>query len=763
MAHNNRLIQPWNRLRQGANGAIGFLGLMTLSSATLGQGMPTLLDPGDDEGVYGPQVTVSWTQGNPSPEIFRLQYMNKDTGYVSGAIDLPAASVTCSPQCSTTLALDAETGGIDGYWWRMREKVVGGGWSTWTSKLHFDVVTPTTVIPDQPQGLQSVLQPVTFSWALSPTDGYARFVRIVVRKDSNTGPVVYNPVVDGESVSQHVSTFVGDPDTTYFWRTRADYGVPGPAPSAWSSWNSFTTPVSQVEPPNLLAPVDGSNQYDNYRPQLSWTSVSGATKYLLSVDKVDSSGSTNVIHEPNLTTTSFTPVADLVPGDYQWSVQAFVAGQWTDPSLIWDLGIRYEVVQILLDNWLPAGNVGCPSIGHSHCDLLAKVNCTSGQCVPATTPTYFHSRYMLDAARAVQGAAGLRFVSAIGSDVPTALSWARDAFPARHYVVSGNQGIASTSATCPDVGAQAGRDFIVTWSAANGGYNDVDQHQQGYRTSEAACDDPRTVVVGSHWECASEEGHGQGQASSPFCVDRNAAELPTDHEQTGERLPFLCSSNIRPNHTHLNFMLAKPCINGELPGDCGTSFASPRAGAGFAKIWLDNPGYDDVQTILAATGGVEAQPFDIGFVHAPDAFAVSLNSDVSYDVVPSEPYPKADNCPQEGGGGGLPPTKILGKSGQVDANRVSAWTTADGGYELQLHIAEQLSVSWRKTGSKTWQTAIDLKWVGADNSYVGVGDRDPDSQVRIRFSHTDNEIKWLTLNLVRPNRTVDSLRFRLSE
>jgi murein DD-endopeptidase MepM/ murein hydrolase activator NlpD len=79
----------------------------------------------------------------------------------------------------------------------------------------------------------------------------------------------------------------------------------------------------------VTAPVGTTS---SAQPLFSWKPVTGATRYELWVNRIG--GAAQVIHQTQLTTTSFVPAATLAAGQYRVWVRAFsggIAGVWSNP------------------------------------------------------------------------------------------------------------------------------------------------------------------------------------------------------------------------------------------------------------------------------------------------------------------------------------------------------------------------------------------------------------------------------------------------
>jgi hypothetical protein len=85
--------------------------------------------------------------------------------------------------------------------------------------------------------------------------------------------------------------------------------------------------------PHLISPENGGFTNDN-TPDFSWDTI-GASRYELEVDN-NSSFSSPLIHEYNITSTTYTATVTLQDGEYYWRVAAYDSKNnllgWSDPS-----------------------------------------------------------------------------------------------------------------------------------------------------------------------------------------------------------------------------------------------------------------------------------------------------------------------------------------------------------------------------------------------------------------------------------------------
>lgn len=107
---------------------------------------------------------------------------------------------------------------------------------------------------------------------------------------------------------------------------------------------ALTVDTGQV-PPNTPPEITSPAQVDSsLRPQIKWTTISGAIRYELWVSTANDI--TPVIHETNLTSTAFVPTNDMSPGKYRIWVRAHRANSQTRWTPTYRTEILHDVVQI---------------------------------------------------------------------------------------------------------------------------------------------------------------------------------------------------------------------------------------------------------------------------------------------------------------------------------------------------------------------------------------------------------------------------------
>ena len=107
---------------------------------------------------------------------------------------------------------------------------------------------------------------------------------------------------------------------------------------AWSPVHDFEILATDVKATEWIAPGDTT---PNVLPTFQWTPVDGAVRYDLWVNNL-TTGQTQVIRQPSLTATSFTPMTPLASGDYRAWVKVFD----TNGDSIWSEANDFTVNQL---------------------------------------------------------------------------------------------------------------------------------------------------------------------------------------------------------------------------------------------------------------------------------------------------------------------------------------------------------------------------------------------------------------------------------
>ena len=129
------------------------------------------------------------------------------------------------------------------------------------------------------------------------------------------------------------------PAATYSWRYRP-YNSTGPQP--WSALVSFTI-YEKSGQPIITDPI--ATSVDSL-PTIAWSPVAGADRYELRVNGTDHD---RVIHQTNLSGTSFTPLSGLPAGQYTAWVRPYfanAAGLWSPPHSV---TLSHSTTSVLTD------------------------------------------------------------------------------------------------------------------------------------------------------------------------------------------------------------------------------------------------------------------------------------------------------------------------------------------------------------------------------------------------------------------------------
>lgn len=151
------------------------------------------------------------------------------------------------------------------------------------------------------------------------TSGSALVDELTFEVTANTAPdILTAAIVDGHLILTPNGGGIG-----YAQLTVTATDLQGQIVSA-----TFEVAVQAPLTPRITGPADGSN----LRPVIMWDDVPGAQNYQLWVNHVGVQNA--VIHEMNLTTSEFTPQANLAPGNYTAWVRAansFGLSDWSEP------------------------------------------------------------------------------------------------------------------------------------------------------------------------------------------------------------------------------------------------------------------------------------------------------------------------------------------------------------------------------------------------------------------------------------------------
>ena len=147
---------------------------------------------------------------------------------------------------------------------------------------------------------------------------------------------VQSTVVNAPTTEFTLATLPDTAATTYYWRVGSmnDLGVVGKVGKPFT----FTLDTAPPAAPNLISPADGSTTTSSL-PKFTWSKVSDAAQYEISLDTVD----------PPLVTDSaasnqYTPPSPLLLTTYYWQVRAVdEAGnvsEWSNSGDAWEVNIE---------------------------------------------------------------------------------------------------------------------------------------------------------------------------------------------------------------------------------------------------------------------------------------------------------------------------------------------------------------------------------------------------------------------------------------
>ena len=275
---------------------------------------PTLTAPGGNTSDTTP--TFSWNAvSNASTYELWVYSITANTHQIIHQTGLTAASYTPT-------AGEALPAGEYRFWVRAADSAGNNG--PWSASLAFSVGS----IPDVPaligpSGISSDTTP-TFSWQDVGADRYVLWVT-----ESASGQrVIFETNLTTNSFTPSASLASG---AHTFWVQA--FNSAGQT-NGWSARSDFT--IGAVLPaPTILGPA--GNTFDT-TPTFTWNAVATAVRYELSVYNQTTS-THNVIHETNLTGTSFTPAA-MASGRYQyWMRTQSAAGLWG----AWSVATNFSV------------------------------------------------------------------------------------------------------------------------------------------------------------------------------------------------------------------------------------------------------------------------------------------------------------------------------------------------------------------------------------------------------------------------------------
>jgi hypothetical protein len=175
-------------------------------------------------------------------------------------------------------------------------------------------IVPTVTAPAGPQTTDFT---PTFAWIAPGSDPFYRYDLVVTNSSGQT--VISESNLSSLSFTATSNLAAG----TYQVRVRS-HNRAGDVSAFSTPYEITVVPMTVTGPAGVV--IDAT-------PTITWNAVLGTSRYVLTVDNV-TNGTTTVIQQDNLTTTSFTPSSELMAGTYRVVVQAFDAdGLPGEPSV----------------------------------------------------------------------------------------------------------------------------------------------------------------------------------------------------------------------------------------------------------------------------------------------------------------------------------------------------------------------------------------------------------------------------------------------
>ena len=285
---------------------------------------PALLTPNGNETDTTPTFTWNAVTDAATYELW-VYSITTNTHQIIYHNDLTSNSYTPT-------AGEALPAGDYRFWVRAADSA--GNQGPWSSSLDFSVGSvPAVPALTGPVGLTSDTTP-TFSWQDVGADRYVLWVT-----ESASGQrVIYETNLATNSFTPSAALNSG---AHTFWVQA--FNSTGQT-NGWSARGDFT--IGAVLPaPTILGPAGDTA---DTTPTFTWNAVATAVRYELSVYN-QTTNTHNVIHEADLTGTSFTPSVAMASGHYQfWMRTQSSAGLWGDWSATTNFSIGVPGIPVLI-------------------------------------------------------------------------------------------------------------------------------------------------------------------------------------------------------------------------------------------------------------------------------------------------------------------------------------------------------------------------------------------------------------------------------
>jgi RHS repeat-associated protein len=313
----------WNMRAKNASGWSGFSSKRYFVTEGAVPAAPSISSPG---GTSSPGTTITtlrptmnWSASSGATG-YGLYVRNETTGSLVYDNDYVSNSTSLTLPSGTLVA-------GNNYSWNMRAKNASG-WSGFSSKRYFvtEGAVPAAPSISSPGGTSSpgttitTLRP-TMNWsASSGATGYGLYVR-----NETTGSLVYDNDYVSNSTSLTLPSGTLVAGNNYSWNMRAKNA------SGWSGFSSkryFVTEGAVPPAPTIVSPGTASSPgttVATLTPTVSWTAVTGAARYSITVSKSPYGAANAVYTNNNLSGTSHAiPSGKLLAGTaYRWQMSAF--------------------------------------------------------------------------------------------------------------------------------------------------------------------------------------------------------------------------------------------------------------------------------------------------------------------------------------------------------------------------------------------------------------------------------------------------------
>ncbi len=260
-------------------------------------------------------INLEWNSVNEA-----TQYTYQISTDNTFASDVESETVSSTDQTLTNLAINTQ------YFWRVKASndVTESAWSEVWNFTTENVVLDVPVLVAPTNNSQELdFNSINLEWnSVNEATQYTYQV-----STDNT----FTSDVESETVSTTNQTLTNfSANTQYFWRVKASNNV---TESAWSEVWSFTTESISLESPQLLFPLNNSENLDVGIISIEWLFVMDATEYTCQIS-TDNTFTSDVVSET--TTSTYKELTDLATNtECFWRVKASNPSGESDWSQTW--------------------------------------------------------------------------------------------------------------------------------------------------------------------------------------------------------------------------------------------------------------------------------------------------------------------------------------------------------------------------------------------------------------------------------------------